>query len=532
MAASKQITLLDSTLRDGAQAEDISFSVRDKLAIARLLDELGVPCIEAGNPGSNPKDLEFFARIQQEPLRQAKLCAFGSTCRRGTQASEDPNLASLLQAHTPVVSIFGKAWDFHATDILHATLEENLRMIADSIRFLKSQGKEVVFDAEHFFDGYKENPSYAMQTILTAQRAGADSICLCETNGGAFPDEVSAIVRQVCKELTVPVGIHTHDDGGMAVANSILAVKAGATQVQGTMIGFGERCGNANLSAILANLQLKRGYRCIPPENLPRLMETCRAIAEVSNLRLNKRMPYVGKSAFAHKGGMHIDGVSKASRSFEHIDPEAVGNARRFLVSEVAGRSTLLGTIQKLDPSVERDSPVVARIIAKVKEMEHDGYQFEGADATLELLMRRELGMTPGFFRLENFKTIGEQQFGQEHTVSSAMVKVFVDGEEEITAAEGNGPVNALDGALRKALERFYPQLRGSHLIDYKVRVLDGNDRTGSRVRVLIDTTDGRDIWSTVGVSCDIIEASLIALADAVEYKLIHSVPQQAAQPQ
>lgn len=519
----KKIAFFDSTLRDGAQAEEISFSVQDKLNIVHVLDDLGIEYIEAGNPGSNPKDLEFFERIQSTKLKNARLVAFGSTRRRNSLVEEDANVVSLLNAKTPVVSIFGKTWDFHVTDIIHTTLEENLAMIKDTVAFFKQKDKEVIFDAEHFFDGYKHNASYAMEALQAAVDGGADTICLCETNGGAFPDEVYKIVKAVCDKFSVPVGIHTHNDGDMAVANSIMAVEAGAAQVQGTLIGFGERCGNANLSAILANLQTKRGYRCLPEENIKRLTQTCRAVAEISNVRLQRNMPYVGKSAFAHKGGMHIDGVNKAPSSFEHIEPETVGNIRRFLMSEVAGRSTIIEKIQKVDASIMRDDPVTAKIVESIKEMEHQGYQFEGADATLELLIRKQLGTYNPFFKLEKFKTIGEQQFGHVNVSASAMVKVEVEGQSEITAAEGDGPVNALDQALRKALERFYPILKTIHLTDYKVRVLDSKNRTASKVRVLIESTDGDDFWTTVGVSVDIIQASLIALVAAIEYKLIHS---------
>lgn len=519
----KKIWIFDSTLRDGAQGEEISFSVQDKLNIVQTLDQLGIDYIEAGNPGSNPKDLEFFERVGQLTLHHAKLVAFGSTRRKEEKVEDDINLQALLSANTKAVSIFGKSWDFHVTDIIHTTLEENLRMIEETVAFLKAHGKEVIFDAEHFFDGYKRNPDYAIQTLLAAQKGGADYICLCETNGGAFPDEVSHIVAQVLPQLRVPVGIHTHDDGGMAVASSVMAVLAGAQMVQGTLIGFGERCGNANLSAIIANLQLKRNCQCIPPENLHKLMQTCRVVSEISNVRLHKNMPYVGKSAFAHKGGMHIDGVNKAPASFEHINPESVGNSRRFLMSEVAGRSTLIERIQKVDASVRREDEVTTRIINQVKEMEHQGYQFEGADATLEMLIRKQLGQYRPFFRVEKFKTIGEQQAGEETASAAAMVKVVVGGQAEMNAAEGNGPVNALDCALRKALERFYPVLRTVHLTDYKVRVLDSSNRTASKVRVLIETTDGKESWTTVGVSVDIIEASLIALIASIEYKLIHT---------
>lgn len=523
MEKRKKIWLLDSTLRDGAQGEDISFSVQDKLNIVQILDRLGIDYIEAGNPGSNPKDLEFFERVQALHLNHAKLVAFGSTRRKNEAVEDDRNLRSLLDAQTPAVSIFGKSWDFHVTEIIHTTLEENLRMIEETVAFLKRNGREVIFDAEHFFDGYKHHPEYAMQTLFAAERGGADSICLCETNGGAFPDEVYRIVSEVVKQVSVPIGIHTHDDGGMAVASSVMAVEAGAVFVQGTLIGFGERCGNANLSTVLSNLQLKRSYECIPPENLHKLMQSCHMISEVSNVQMNKNMPYVGKSAFAHKGGMHIDGVNKAPSSFEHINPESVGNTRRFLMSEVAGRSTLIEKIQRVDAKICREDPVTAQIIGQIKEMEHQGYQFEGADATLEMLIRKQLGNYHPFFKVEKFKTMGEQQNGEENPSASAMVKVVVNGQSEMTAAEGNGPVNALDSALRKALERFYPILQTVHLTDYKVRVLDSRDRTASKVRVLIESTDGKEFWTTVGVSVDIIEASLDALVASIEYKLIHS---------
>ena len=523
MEKRKKIWLLDSTLRDGAQGEDISFSVQDKLNIVQILDRLGIDYIEAGNPGSNPKDLEFFERVQALHLNHAKLVAFGSTRRKNEAVEDDRNLRSLLEAQTPAVSIFGKSWDFHVTEIIHTTLEENLRMIEETVAFLKRNGREVIFDAEHFFDGYKRHPEYAMQTLFAAERGGADSICLCETNGGAFPDEVYRIVSEVVKQVSVPIGIHTHDDGGMAVASSVMAVEAGAVFVQGTLIGFGERCGNANLSTVLSNLQLKRSYECIPPENLHKLMQSCHMISEVSNVQMNKNMPYVGKSAFAHKGGMHIDGVNKAPSSFEHINPESVGNTRRFLMSEVAGRSTLIEKIQRVDAKICREDPVTAQIIGQIKEMEHQGYQFEGADATLEMLIRKQLGNYHPFFKVEKFKTMGEQQNGEENPSASAMVKVVVNGQSEMTAAEGNGPVNALDSALRKALERFYPILQTVHLTDYKVRVLDSRDRTASKVRVLIESTDGKEFWTTVGVSVDIIEASLDALVASIEYKLIHS---------
>lgn len=517
----KKLTILDSTLRDGAQGEGISFSVRDKIAVCRTLDELGVGYIEAGNPASNPKDAEFFREVKGLKFLNSKLTAFGSTRRRGVTAETDPGVKALLAAETPAVTVFGKSWDFHATDILRVTLEENLDMIFDTVRYLTDCGKEVIFDAEHFFDGYKNNPDYAIKAIRTAEEAGAAAVCLCDTNGGCFPDEIEKIVRAAVNALSIPVGIHTHDDAGMAVANSVTAVLCGATQVQGTLIGFGERCGNANLSTIAADLQLKRGYKCFPDENMKNLTLYCRRIAEIANVRLNRGMPYVGESAFAHKAGMHIDGVSKASFSFEHVSPDSVGNTRRFLMSEVAGRSTILEKVRKVDPFVTKDSPVTAEIVAKIKEMEFFGYQFEGADASFELLIRKSLGAYKPFFTLEKFKTIGEQISGEDFSPATAVVKVSVDGTSEISAAEGNGPVNALDVALRKALERFYPSLKEFALTDYKVRILDSKETSSAKTRVLIESGDGKDIWTTVGVSRDIIEASLTALKDAIEYKLI-----------
>lgn len=516
----KKIIFYDSTLRDGAQAEGISFSVRDKLNIVKTLDELGMDYIEAGNPFSNPKDIEFFNEIRNMKLR-SKIVAFGSTRRKGISAVDDKNIQSLLDADVGTVAIFGKAWDLHVTEILKTTLQENLAMIADTVEYLKRKGKEVIFDAEHFFDGYKHNKEYAFQTLLAAQEAGADNICLCDTNGGCFPDEIADIVRKTTGILSVPVSVHVHDDGGMAVANSVTAVENGATGVQGTLLGFGERCGNANLATILANLQLKKGYETSVNDNIKNLTTTCRKVAEISNIRLAKNMPYIGKSAFAHKAGMHIDGVRKSSISFEHVSPESVGNSRRFLMSEVAGRATIITKIQKFEPDMDKDSEAAAKIIDKIKQLEFKGYQFEGAEASFELLVLKQLEKYKPYFEIIKFKTIGEQSMKGDFSPASAVVKVAVNDQTEITADEGNGPVNALDKALRKALERFYPSLAEMRLSDYKVRILDSKDNTSAVTRVLIESTDGVDIWTTIGVSKDIIEASLIACVDAIEYKLI-----------
>ena len=517
---SKKVAVFDSTLRDGAQAEGISFSVEDKLKILTLLDDHGVDYIEAGNPGSNPKDLEFFARATTIKLKHAKLAAFGSTRRREISVEQDSNVQSLLLADTPVIVIFGKSWDFHVTDIIRTTLDENLAMIRETLAFFKARGKEVVYDAEHFFDGFKHNPSYALKTLQAAVDGGADVLVLCDTNGGTFPSEVATIVKKVCAKFAVPVGIHAHNDSGMAVANSVAAVESGARHVQGTYIGFGERCGNANLSTIIANLGVKRDYQCLPDDQYRRIVHVARHVAAISNVAVNDREPYIGNSAFAHKGGMHIDGVSKASHSFEHINPELVGGQRRFLMSEVSGRRMILDKIWEVDPTVTKDDAVTDRIMKRLKELEHEGYQFEGAESTFDVLVRKQLGKYRSFFELEHFKIIGEQPTNGEYG-SSAIIKVKVGNEVEITAAEGDGPVHALDCALRRALDRFYPELSNVHLTDYKVRVINGRDATASKVRVLIQSTDGDRVWTTVGVSTDIIEASWLALVDSIEYKLL-----------
>ena len=526
----KKVTIFDSTLRDGAQAEGVSFSVEDKIKIVKAIDKLGCAYIEAGNPGSNPKDLEFFERLKSIELKNAKIAAFGSTRRRGISPSEDGNVQALLRAGTQTAAVFGKSWDFHVTDIINATLRENLEMIYDTIAYLKEQGMEVVFDAEHFYDGYKNNPSYALKTLESAVQAGADCLCLCDTNGGTFPNEIYDITKLVVEKYDVPIGIHAHNDCGMAAANAIMAVRAGASHVQGTLTGFGERCGNTNLSTVIPDLQLKMGYDCIPQENMAELTHIAREVSEIANLKLNDREPYVGRTAFAHKGGMHVDGVSKNSKSFEHIDPSLVGNERKFLTSEVAGRTTILSMIRKIAPDINKNSPETVKIMERLKELEYEGYQFEGAEGSFELLIRKELGKYKPFFELDTFKIIGEHPTEGSIRTASAMIKVSVDGKKEITAAEGDGPVNALDKALRKALEVFYPTLSEVHLTDYKVRVLDSTSATASKVRVLIESSDGVESWTTVGVSKDIIEASWIALVDSIEYKLIKNIEKKYKQ--
>jgi 2-isopropylmalate synthase len=519
-----KVYILDSTLRDGAQAQGISFSVEDKLKIVQCLDKVGVTIIEAGNPGSNPKDMEFFKRIKNHKLKNASIAAFGSTRRPDINAEDDKNVKNLLEADTDIVVIFGKTWDFHVTDILKTTMQENLNMIEDTISYLRCKGKKVVFDAEHFFDGYKANREYAVEVLKTAKDSGAESLVLCDTNGGTFPGEVFELTREMVSIFGNMIGVHCHNDTGMAVANSVMAVQAGANHVQGTFIGFGERCGNANLSTIISNLQLKLNYDILDAEIIQSLTRTARYIAEISNISLSEDMPYIGNSAFAHKGGMHIDAVCKVPHSFEHIDPSRVGNSRRFLVSEVSGKSTILKEIQKIFPSLSKDSEEVQKITDRLKELEYEGYQFEGAEGTVELVMRKMIGKYKPFFELQHFKIIGEQPSSIREFSSTALINIKVEDRTEITASEGEGPVDALDKALRKALEVFYPQLKEVRLIDYKVRVLDTQSAAEAKVRVLIESTDGKENWSTVGVSRDIIQASWIALVDSIEYKLIKDI--------
>lgn len=518
------VSIFDSTLRDGAQGQGISFSLEDKLKIVKVLDDIGVDYIEAGNPGSNPKDMEFFKRIKELKLNKSKIAAFGSTRRQKIKAMDDKNVQSLLQAETDVIVIFGKSSEFQVTDILKATLEENLNMIRDTIKYLCDNNKEVIFDAEHFFDGYKQNKSYALDTLKVASESGAKTVVLCDTNGGTLPNEIKEIIEDVKKNVDCNIGIHCHNDIGMAVANSITASLAGANHIQGTFIGVGERCGNANLSTIIPTLKLKLGVNVIEDSELERLTNVARFIAEVSNITLQDETPYVGSSAFAHKGGMHIDAVCKTPKAYEHIVPESVGNSRRFLISEVSGKSTIFAEIKKIFPAISKDSEEVQKITDRLKELEYEGYQFEGAEGTVELVIRKIMGKYKPFFKLNHFKVFAEQPEGDGEFSSSVMINVTVDGKNEISAAEGDGPVNALDKALRKALEVFYPQLNSVRLVDYKVRVLDSQSATSAKVRVLIESTDGVENWTTVGVSRDIIQASWIALVDSIEYKLIKEI--------
>ncbi|MEG0853758.1 MAG: citramalate synthase [Angelakisella sp.] len=515
------VEILDTTLRDGAQGEGINFSPADKLAVVKMLVKQGIALIEAGNPASNPKDMEFFEKLRTLELGDSAICAFGATRKKNIRVEEDQNIRSLLSADTMWVSIFGKSWDLHVRDVLQTTLEENLAMIHDTVAYFTAEGKKVIFDAEHFFDGYKNSPEYALKAIETAWKAGAVRICLCDTNGAAFPDEVFTLVSQVVKLCPVPVGIHTHNDTGCAVANAMSAVLAGASHMQGTFIGFGERCGNANLSTLIPNLQLKRGIPCIPQDKLVRLTKTARHIAEVANQVLPSNMPYVGKSAFSHKGGMHVDGIYKNSISFEHIHPDEVGNRRNILMSELAGRTAIANKIMELDSSITRDSAVAEEIIEKLKLMEYEGYAFESAEASFEIFALKQLGKYTPAFTLEYFKTIGEQPAVHTERSCSVIIKVRVGDTVEMTSAEGDGPVHALDIALRKALEVFYPVVAQVRLFDYKVRVMETKVGTAAKVRVLIESTDGEHTWTTVGLSSDILEASWQALRDSLEYKLL-----------
>lgn len=517
------VEIYDSTLRDGAQGEGISFTTLDKLAIMQRLDEFGVSYIEGGNPASNPRDMEFFEQAVAYELKNSTLVAFGSTRRRDKTVEEDSSIKALLHANTKAICIFGKASEFHIKEILHATTQENLQMISDTVKYLVGCGKTVFFDAEHFFDGYRENQGVALECLKTAKEAGAQRLILCDTNGGSLPHDILKIVGEVKAIFhDIPIGIHCHDDNGCGVANSIMAVLAGATQVQGTYLGFGERCGNANLSAIIPTLQLKMGYSCIPQNSMKSLTITARFIADVTNLGIANSLPYVGKSAFAHKGGMHVDGVTKNPNSFEHVSPEQVGNRRNVLLSDVAGRSALISMLREIDPTITKDSPKAHETVELLKELEREGYVFELATASLTLRLRKKLNCFSPFFKLHRFTVIGEQSSNDEPNISTAMIKLVVNGKEEISAAEGDGPVHALDIALKKAVERFYPSVKTMRLTDYKVRVIEPSDATAAMVRVLITSSDGEDIWTTVGVSRDIIEARLIALTDAVEYKLLH----------
>jgi len=522
-----QIEVLDTTLRDGMQGEGISFSVEDKIALCKILDKIGITYIEGGNPFSNPKDAEFFEKSKSElQLKNSKLCAFGSTRRKWSEVESDPSVNALIQSGANVAVIFGKCWQLHATEILGTSDEENFAMIYDTTKYLTKNGKEVIFDGEHFFDGYKDNPEFAINAISAAIRGGAKTIVLCDTNGGTFPQEIGETVKKV-KSLfrDIKIGVHCHNDCGMAVACTVAAVRAGAVHIQGTFSGIGERCGNATLSCVIPNLQLKLGYSVLPEESIKRLYIYSREIAEIENININKYEPFIGNSAFAHKAGMHSDAVLKNSKSFEHIDPELVGNKRKFLMSEMTGRGAVSAKISSISDKIDKYSPATQRVIEYLKEMEHKGYQYEGAESSFELLVKRCTGKYKPYFELINYKTIEERPYGEYS--STATIKIRVGDRVQLSAAEGQGPIHALDKALRSAIEVFYPQLAGVKLIDYKVRVMDSSAATAAKVRVLISSTDGKNLWTTVGCSEDIIEASWLALVDSIEYKLSKVVEEE-----
>lgn len=533
---STPLWIYDTTLRDGAQREGLSLSVADKLAIAHQLDKLGIPFIEGGWPGANPKDGNFFQQLGQSPLQQAQVVAFCSTRRPGRIAAADPIFRPVMAANTQWVTLFGKSWDFHVTAGLKTDLAENLAMIADSVRYLSQQQRRVIYDAEHWFDGYRHNPSYALATLEAAMAAGAEWLVLCDTNGGTLPHEISAVVQAVAEALSgwqqasdrlVRLGIHTHNDSGTAVANALAAVQQGVEMVQGTINGYGERCGNANLCTLIPNLQLKLGYDCVPAAQLTELTLASRLISERVNLAPDDHAPFVGLSAFAHKGGIHVSAVQRDPQTYEHIDPQIVGNHRRIVISEQAGLSNILEKASHCGITLHKQNPVSRKLLAQLKQLEHEGYQFELAEASFELLLRQALEQRPTLFELRGFDVhcdSGPLAEGQQRGFSStalATVKVIVGFQEFLTAAEGNGPVSALDAALRKALVDVYPAIAKFQLTDYKVRILDGTRGTSAKTRVLVESSDGQERWTTVGVSTNIIGASYQAVAEGIEYGLL-----------
>jgi 2-isopropylmalate synthase len=533
-----RIWIYDTTLRDGTQREGLSVSLEDKLRIARQLDRLGVPFIEGGWPGANPKDVQFFWQLQEEPLKQAEVVAFCSTRRPHVSAAEDPLLQAILAAGTRWVTIFGKSWDLHVTEGLKCGLEENLEMIRDTITYLRSQGRRVIYDAEHWFDGYKHNRDYALKTLAAAIASGAEWLVLCDTNGGTLPHEVSEIVRHVVAEVqgcmgaeeNVPqIGIHTHNDSDTAVANAIAAVMEGAKMVQGTINGYGERCGNANLCSLIPNLQLKLGYQCLADVQLPQLTEASRFVSEVVNLAPDEHAPFVGRSAFAHKGGIHVSAVERNPLTYEHIQPEQIGNRRRIVISDQAGISNVVAKARTFGIELDKHNPKARQILQRLKELESEGYQFEAAEASFDLLMREALGKRQQFFEIKGFQVHCDLVEGRTNTNALATVKLTVNGQDILEAAEGNGPVAALDRALRKALVNFYPQIAQFELSDYKVRILDGHSGTAAKTRVLVESKNGHQRWTTVGVSPNILEASYQAVVEGLEYGLMLHVSVEAA---
>ncbi len=516
-----RIQIYDTTLRDGEQAEGVSFSLPDKIRVARRLDEFGVDYIEGGWPGSNPKAVDFFQEAKGLKFNHAKLAAFGSTRHIKNAADADPNLKMLIEVETPVTTIFGKTWDFHVTHALRVSLDDNIEMIRTSVAHLKSKGKEVIYDAEHFFDGFKANEGYALATIRAAAEAGAETVVLCDTNGGTLPMEFPAIMAKVKETINCPVGIHTHNDGGVGVANALAAAECGPVHGQGTINGYGERAGNADLTSVIPNLILKMGHECIPEKNLERLSEVAHHIAAQANLSVGMRQPFIGSCCFAHKGGIHVSAVQRAPETYEHIRPEQVGNVRRVLVSELSGRSNVFWKAQEVGIDLEKAPEQAKVVLDKVKELENQGYEFEGAEGSFELLLKRALEQHRDFFKLDGYRVIVEKHGHDAEVFSEATVRVIINGERKFMAAEGDGPVNALDNALRKALEEAYPEIREVHLTDYKVRVVDPAEATAAKVRVMIESADEESEWGTVGVHENIIEASWRALTDSVDYKML-----------
>jgi 2-isopropylmalate synthase len=513
-----QIQIYDTTLRDGTQSEGFTLSANDKVRVAQRLDGIGVAFIEGGWPGSNPKDVEFFERARDMQWKNALIAAFGSTCRVKGGPEDDANIKALLDSHTPVCTIFGKTWTLHVKEVLQTTNEDNLRIIEDSVAYLKANGKRVIYDAEHFFDGYQADSSYALETLQAAIRGGAEMVVLCDTNGGTLPWDVERIIRDLKLVIKTPFGIHTHNDGEAAVINSLTAVREGATQVQGTINGVGERCGNVNLISVMANLELKMGYQCLPKGNIQHLYELSHFVAEVANITPDEHLPFVGKSAFAHKGGVHVAAMRRSAQSYQHIEPEKVGNKMRVVVSDLSGRGNLLSKAE--EHGVEVEGEEVVGVLNDIKELESRGFSFEAAEASVAIMLKRqEYGYNPPFELIDFFVNVEHRD--KRGIFAEAMVKVRVQGEVLHTAAEGNGPVNAMDNALRKALIGYYPQIARFHLSDYKVRILDSDHGTEAITRVLIDTRNDTGRWSTVGASANIIEASWRALADSVEYGLM-----------
>jgi 2-isopropylmalate synthase len=513
------VEIYDTTLRDGSQGEGINFSVLDKLRIADKLDAFGVHYIEGGWPGSNPKDVEFFELAKRKKFKSAKLAAFGSTRRKSVKVEEDEQVRLLLQAATPVVTIYGKTWLLHVQEVLRTTPQENLAMIADTVRFLKEHGKFVIYDAEHCFDGFKQNADYAIATWKAAEEAGADNITLCDTNGGSLPGEISRITQIARQKLAGPLGIHTHDDIGLGVANALAGIEAGACHVQGTINGYGERTGNCNLTSLIPNIALKMRKTCVPPASLSMLKQLSQFVDEIANFRHSPRQPWVGSAAFSHKGGTHVNAVQKVVRSYEHIDPAAVGNTRTVLISDLAGRSNIVMKAQELGIKLANDAPELKEILTRIKELEHQGYEFETAGGSLAVLIRKILRHHRLPFEVNGYHVSMRRDRGS--SVCEATIKVQVEGRQAHTVSDGDGPVNALDSALRAALAKFYPQVKKIRLTDYKVRILDSTSGTAAKTRVLIQSSDGRQEWGTVGVSDNIVEASLRALVDSVEYQLM-----------